>query len=280
MRHLLKHFRPSPALVVASFALLLALGGGAVAAGTIVTNSDKVDGLHAATKPTPGKLFPLNSLGKYPASVLTLTSGPRGPSGPIGPSGPPGPSGPIGPQGKSGPQGPSGPPGSPGESGPGGPSGPSGPQGLSGPSGPSGPPGDSGPSGPSGPPGATGPTFLQWSGVVTLGVPGDCNGADGCNYMPLVSGGTFTTGHVYCAIGQSQAGSFPTFVIYYGSTASPENLWQLGACTPNQRFGAGSYMGVSGLSAQALGPGSVLMIAPVGYTAPMKGYPVTVTIAP
>ena len=45
MRHLLKHFRPSPALVVASFALLFALGGSAVAAGTIVANSDKVDGI-------------------------------------------------------------------------------------------------------------------------------------------------------------------------------------------------------------------------------------------
>ncbi|HUZ15727.1 MAG TPA: hypothetical protein VMU72_06065 [Gaiellaceae bacterium] len=147
-------------------------------------------------------------------------------------------------------------------------------------SGPSGPQGTSGPSGPSGPPGATGPNFLQWSDVVTLGIPGDCNGSDGCNYKPLVSGGSFTTGTVYCAIGQSQAGSFPTFVIYYGSTSFSESLWQLGACTPNQRFGAGSYMGVSGLNAHALEPGSVLMIAPVGYTPVMNGYPVTVTITP
>ena len=49
---------------------------------------------------------------------------------------------------------------------------------------------------------------------------------------------------------------------------------------PNQRFGAGSYMGVSGLSAQALVPGSVLLIAPMNLTPPMKGYPVTVTITP
>ena len=116
--------------------------------------------------------------------------------------------------------------------------------------------------------------------MVTSGIPGDCVGSDGCNYKPLVSGGSFTTGHVYCAIGQGQAGSFPTFVIYYGTPSSPESLWQLGACTPNQRFGAGSYLGVSGLNAQALVPGSVLMIAPVGYTPPMNGYPVTVTITP
>ena len=41
MRHLLKHFRPSPALVVASTALFLALCGGAVAAGVYAVNSDK-----------------------------------------------------------------------------------------------------------------------------------------------------------------------------------------------------------------------------------------------
>ena len=93
MRHLLKHFRLSPAMVVASFALLLALGGGTVAAATIVANSDKVDGFHASATPTPLKLLPLNKSGKFPASVLTVTQGPRGLSGPIGPSGPAGPKG-------------------------------------------------------------------------------------------------------------------------------------------------------------------------------------------
>ena len=91
MRHLLKHFRPSPAMVIASTALFLALCGGAVAAGVYAVNSDKVDGLHASATPTPSKLLPLNKYGKFPASVLTLTQGPSGPRGPAGPSGPAGP---------------------------------------------------------------------------------------------------------------------------------------------------------------------------------------------
>lgn len=60
MRHLLKHFRPSPAMVIACVALLFALCGGAFAAGTLVTNSDKVDGFHASGTPTAMKLLPLN----------------------------------------------------------------------------------------------------------------------------------------------------------------------------------------------------------------------------
>ncbi len=104
--------------------------------------------------------------------------------------------------------------------------------------------------------------------------------ADGCNYAPVIAGSSFTTGTVYCAIGQSQAGSFPTFIIYYATTSNPESLTQLGACTPSHRFGAGSEEGWSGLAPQALVPGSTLMIAPQGYTPPMTGYPVTVTITP
>ena len=157
-------------------------------------------------------------------------------------------------------------------------------EGLSGPSGPQGLSGTPGPQGLSGPSGPTGPGFIQWSGLVNNGIPGDCNNGDGCNYAPVISASQFTARYVYCAIGQNpyNVGGPPTFVIYYGSTTpgETEQLWQLGACTPTQRFGAGSYYGVSGLNARLLVPGSVLLIAPVGYNAGMKGYPVTVTITP
>ena len=131
---------------------------------------------------------------------------------------------------------------------------------------------------------------MQWSGVITSGVLGDCNGNDGCNYPGVIAGSSFTTGHVYCAIGQDPYWASPNppiFHIYYGTIANPESLTSLGTCQPTQRYGAGSYFGTGTLTAQALSPGSLLAIAPSGYTNSggvtgqgMVGFPVTVTIAP
>lgn len=94
----------SPTLVIALLALFVALGGPSQAA-RLVTNSDKVDGLHASTKPKPKTLLALDRKGKLPASVLTLKEGPQGPQGLPGVQGPKGDTGATGPQGPKGIQG-------------------------------------------------------------------------------------------------------------------------------------------------------------------------------
>src|SRR4051812_48321746 len=87
--------RPSPAMVVACFALLVALGGGS----------------YAATTALPAKSTGPSAVGSKSAT------GPRGPRGPRGPAGPrglrglrglAGPAGPAGPAGAAGPAGPKG----------------------------------------------------------------------------------------------------------------------------------------------------------------------------
>ena len=52
-----------------------------------VKNADRVDMIHAAKTPTPGKLYPLGKNAKFPASVLSVTQGPKGDPGPAGPKG-------------------------------------------------------------------------------------------------------------------------------------------------------------------------------------------------
>jgi hypothetical protein len=97
MKHLLAPLvRQSPAMVVATLALFVALGGTAVAAGTLIT----------------GKQIKNSSITGADVKNKSLTQrdfrgsvrGPRGPTGPAGPQGP---------QGSLGPQGPQGLPGSP-----------------------------------------------------------------------------------------------------------------------------------------------------------------------
>ena len=104
-----RRLRPSPALVVATLALLVALGGSAAAARVLITSRDIKDGtirlvdisqgakddlhahareadladqayglddassfklIEASATPTPGKLLPLDAQGRFPASVL------------------------------------------------------------------------------------------------------------------------------------------------------------------------------------------------------------------
>ena len=96
-------------MVVACVALLLALGSSAFAAGTMVSNSDRVDGFHASAKPKANTLLPLNGSGKFPASVLTLRRGPIGATGPQGAKGAQGAQGPQGAKGDPGIEGPRGP---------------------------------------------------------------------------------------------------------------------------------------------------------------------------
>lgn len=96
--------RPSPAMVVALFALVFALAGSAFGAASMVFNSDRVDGFHASAKPKARTLLALNKKAKVPASALTVK---RGPAGPQGAKGDPGPKGDAGPQGPTGDTGPS-----------------------------------------------------------------------------------------------------------------------------------------------------------------------------
>ena len=83
-------FLPSPALVVACIALLVALGGTAYAQFKLPRNS--VSSVHVRDRSLLAKDF----------ARTTLRRGPAGPTGPQGPQGPTGPAGPAGPAGASG----------------------------------------------------------------------------------------------------------------------------------------------------------------------------------
>jgi hypothetical protein len=85
-----RRFLPSPALVVASIALLLALGGTAYAQFKLPRNS--VSSIHVRDRSLLAKDFARNVLLRGPA-------GPTGPQGPQGPTGPAGATGPAGPSG-------------------------------------------------------------------------------------------------------------------------------------------------------------------------------------
>ena len=126
--------RPSPATVIASVALFVALGGTTYAAITLPANSVGTLQLkkYAVTKE------------KLALKTIAALKGRPGPQGPQGPPGPPG-SGASG----GGPQGPSGQQGPRGATGPSGASGPQGPSGAQGPGGAQGPQGQQGPAGPS-----------------------------------------------------------------------------------------------------------------------------------
>src|SRR5947208_14734975 len=85
--NLLKRFRPSPAMVIACLALLLALGGTGYAAIKLPRNS--VTTVQVKDFSLLARDF---KRGQVPA-------GPVGPTGPAGPTGPQGPAGPAGPAG-------------------------------------------------------------------------------------------------------------------------------------------------------------------------------------
>jgi len=107
--------RPSPALVVASVALFVALGGSAVAAGIVPLAKHA----YAADSATVAKnARHLN--GQTAAELIASATGPAGATGATGPAGP------AGPKGDAGAAGPQGPKGDTGAIGPQGPQGPKG----------------------------------------------------------------------------------------------------------------------------------------------------------
>ena len=95
-------------LAAASILVVLVVSPFAQSGSLIGPNADRVDGIHASRTAKAGKLLPLGSNGKFPASVLTLKQGPKGDTGEMGEQGPQGDQGPQGPQGATGATGPAG----------------------------------------------------------------------------------------------------------------------------------------------------------------------------
>jgi len=104
--------RPSPALIVACVALIVALGGTATAASVAIRSSAQIApgviqksdlstrALRSLTK--TGPVGPAGAAGKPGADGATGPAGPRGEAGPHGERGAEGPAGATGPQGASG----------------------------------------------------------------------------------------------------------------------------------------------------------------------------------
>jgi hypothetical protein len=115
---------PTPATIIASVALLVALSGSAVAA-SFITGSQVKDGTLSGLDLRNGSVGSLDvannsltsldirnhTLQKIDFAPGVLQAGANGAPGPAGPQGPQGPAGPAGPQGPAGPAGPQGAPG-------------------------------------------------------------------------------------------------------------------------------------------------------------------------
>jgi hypothetical protein len=90
--------RPSPATVLASLALLVALGGTSVAAvNALAPNS--VGTIQLKNRAVTGQKVALHTLSKSNFKAGQIPAGGRGPAGPAGPAGAAGPAGPSGPPG-------------------------------------------------------------------------------------------------------------------------------------------------------------------------------------
>lgn len=104
MRNLLR--RPSPAMVVACLALLVALGGTSIAAvnqlvppnsvGTAQLKNNAVTGQKVRNGAVTGAKVQNRSLRRVDFAPGQLPAGPTGPQGPAGPAGPQGPAGAAG----------------------------------------------------------------------------------------------------------------------------------------------------------------------------------------
>ena len=109
-----RRLRPTPALVVASLALCISIGGTSYAVVTIGSEDITNDSIRSVDiKNDDVRGFDIRN-GTLHASDFAPGQLPSPLPGPPGAQGPPGGQGPRGPQGADGPQGPQGPPGSPG----------------------------------------------------------------------------------------------------------------------------------------------------------------------
>jgi hypothetical protein len=136
--------------VMATFAVFLALGGGAYAATRLPKNS-------VGTAQIKNRAVTPAKLNRASLAALSTTQSQGGQTGPQGPVGATGPQGLDGPAGDQGPAGAKGEKGDAGERGEAGGSGSTGPEGPRGPEGEPGEPGEPGPMGAQGPTGAEGP---------------------------------------------------------------------------------------------------------------------------
>jgi hypothetical protein len=150
MSTLLKRL-PSPALIVASLALAISLGGVSYAAVALPKNS--VGRTQIRNNAVTSKKVKNHSLLARDFKRGQLPSGPQGLTGPQGPQGAKGDTGAIGPQGDKGEKGDAGASGAQGEKGDPGVPGPPGPQGAKGDPGDPGPAGQKGEKGDPGAPG-------------------------------------------------------------------------------------------------------------------------------
>jgi hypothetical protein len=98
----LRRLRPSPAMVVACLALLVALAGTSVAAVTIVIPRNSVGPLQLKANSVSSSKVQNRSLLAADFKTGQLPRGAPGARGPAGPVGPPGPAGPAGPAGAAG----------------------------------------------------------------------------------------------------------------------------------------------------------------------------------
>ena len=144
----LQRLKGAPALAVAIVAVVLALTGGAFAAGKLIDGSQIKNGSIAASKLTAsakkqleGEQGPKGAKGATGATGATGSQGPKGDKGDTGAQGDTGANGPQGPKGDTGAQGPKGDKGDTGDQGPRGDTGDQGPKGDKGDTGPQGDPG-------------------------------------------------------------------------------------------------------------------------------------------
>lgn len=171
---------PSPALIISSCALAVALGGSGYAIANLPSNSVGTSQLkNGAVTPAKVKKASLTADLFAPGALRGAASGGAGTPGAQGAV--EGAAGPAGPQGLQGPEGRQGAVGPAGATGPAG----SGATGLTGPAGPAGPTGATGATGatgPAGPTGATGATGVVYVGMVGMLYASNL-GPDGTNYM-------------------------------------------------------------------------------------------------
>jgi hypothetical protein len=158
LRPRLRPLRPSPALIVASLALIVAAGGVAYAHEPEFTPIHPNEIAACLAMPSRALYVPPSGGGECRAGDIPISWNIRGRRGSSGPAGAIGRTGPVGPAGTQGPAGATGAQGLTGETGLTGPIGPQGPKGETGAQGPKGADGEQGPQGETGPRGLQGDT--------------------------------------------------------------------------------------------------------------------------
>ncbi len=186
--------RPTPALLVAILAMIMAVSGIAVAAG-LAPNSVK------------SKQVKNRALLEKDFKAGQLAGGAQGPTGPDGPQGATGPQGPGGPQGPKGATGPTGGQGLPG------------------------PQGDPGAQGPAGDRGGYPTITARQSALQTVGPNAAQSANVSCSTIEKVLGGGVATSSTALRISESHAGGsqVSTWTARVKNTANSNQTWRVTA---------------------------------------------------